>query len=443
MQGSVHPRFVPTPSQEADDSGRLILRDGSTAHLRPASPADQAALARFFAELSAESRYRRFLSASTPDPGLIARLAAQSAPRAGATLVVLPHGNGEPRIVATGSYTAHDARSAEVALAVAEDFRGKGLGTILLERLAVIAVRSGFTHFWAATSADNAPMLGVFRESGFDVESEPGRGEVEINLSLAFSEAGVARHEARDRIATVASLVPFFRPNAVAVVGASRDPGAIGHRILQNLIRDGFRGPIYPVNPKAAEVAGLRAYPSVRDLPAQADLAVIAVPARAVLAAVDDCAARGVRALAVITAGFAEVGGEGVGLQKQLVEKVRGYGMRLVGPNCLGLLNADAQVRLNASFSPIFPPPGRVAMSSQSGAVGLAALGAAARYGLGFSTFVSVGNKADVSGNDLLQYWEEDPDTDVILLYLESFGNPRRFSRIARLVGRRKPVSVF
>jgi acyl-CoA synthetase (NDP forming) len=197
------------------------------------------------------------------------------------------------------------------------------------------------------------------------------------------------------------------------------------------------------VNPKAAEVAGVRAYPSVRDLPGPVDLAVIAVPAAAVGAVVDDCAARGVRAFVVISAGFAEVGGVGIALQKALVEKVRGYGMRMVGPNCLGLLNADPAVRLNASFSPVLPPPGRVAMSSQSGAVGLAALSAAGRYGLGFSTFVSVGNKADVSGNDLLQYWEEDPDTDVIMLYLESFGNPRRFSRIARRVGRRKPVVVL
>jgi acetyl coenzyme A synthetase (ADP forming)-like protein len=241
----------------------------------------------------------------------------------------------------------------------------------------------------------------------------------------------------------VASLLPFFCPNAIAVVGASRDPGAVGYRVLDGLIRAGFRGPIYPVNPKAAEVAGLRAYASVRELPAPVDLAVLAVPAAAVLSVVDDCAVRGVRALVVISAGFAEIGAAGIALQKALLEKVRGYGMRMVGPNCLGLLNADPAVRLNASFSPVFPPAGRVAMSSQSGAVGLAALGAAARYGLGFSTFVSVGNKADVSGNDLLQFWEEDPNTDVILLYLESFGNPRRFARIARRVGRRKPVVVL
>jgi acetyl coenzyme A synthetase (ADP forming)-like protein len=244
-------------------------------------------------------------------------------------------------------------------------------------------------------------------------------------------------------VATVASLVPLFRPGAVAVVGASRDPGAIGRHALDALVRAGFHGPVYPVNPKAAEINGLRAYPSVRDIPGPVDLAVIAVPAAAVLGVVDDCHARGVRALVVLSAGFAEAGPAGVRLQQALVEKVRGYGMRLVGPNCLGVLNTDPAVNLNATFGAAMVPRGRVAMSSQSGAVGLAALNAAARMGLGLSTFVSVGNKADVSGNDLLQFWEEDPDTDVILLYLESFGNPRRFARIARRVASRKPVVVL
>lgn len=242
---------------------------------------------------------------------------------------------------------------------------------------------------------------------------------------------------------SAASIVPFFRPQAVAVVGASRDPGSIGHRILMGLVQAGFRGPVYPVNPQAREIAGLPAYPSVRDVPGPVDLAVIVVPAPRVLGVVEDCAQHGVRAIVVISAGFAEVGGEGIARQAELVAKVRAAGMRMVGPNCLGLLNTDPAVRLNASFSPFFPPAGRVAMSSQSGAVGLAALCAAPRYGIGFSTFVSVGNKADVSGNDLIEYWETDSNTDVILLYLESFGNPRRFSPIARRVGRSKPIVVL
>jgi len=443
MPGPVRPRFIPTPTQEAEEAGRLTLRDGTTAHLRPVRPDDAPALARFYAELSPEARYRRFLTASPPGPDHIARMASATDPRSEFTLVVTRLGEGEPRIVATGTYLARQPGVAEVAFAVADDFRGKGLGTLLLERLALVAVRNGFTRFWALTTPDNTAMLEVFRDSGFAVQDRAGRDGVEVDLTLTPTAASVAREETRDRIATVASLRPLFRPSAVAVIGASRDPSSIGFRVLDGMIRAGFSGPIYPVNPRAAAVCGLKSYPSVRDVPGPVELAVIAVPAAAVASVVDDCAAAGVRGLVVISAGFAEVGGAGIGLQKSLVEKVRGYGLRMVGPNCLGLINADPAVRLNASFSPLFPPPGRIALSSQSGAVGLAVLAAAARLGLGFSTFVSVGNKADVSGNDLLQYWEEDPGTDVILLYLESFGNPRRFGRIARRVGRKKPVVVL
>lgn len=443
MNCSAHPRFVPQPYQDAAECGRLILHDGSTAHVRPAALDDVKRLDAFFRGLSPESRVRRFRTVSPPDANLASHLSSMTDPKSALTLVVMRTHGGESCVVATGSYIAQDGRTAEVALAVADDLRGKGLGTLLLERLALVAARHGFTRFSALTAAENQPMLEVFRSSGFAVRERSDRGDVEVELDLIATAASMTGLETRDRVATVASLLPFFRPNAVAVVGASRDAASVGRRVLSALAAGGFRGPVYPVNPNAAEVAGVRCYPTVRDVPEPVDLAVIAVPARAVAGVVDDCAARGVRALVVISAGFAEVGGEGIALQKTLVEQARGYGMRLVGPNCLGLLNADPDVRLNASFSTVFPPAGRVAMSSQSGAVGLAALSAAGRYGLGFSTFVSVGNKADVSGNDLLQYWEEDPATDVILLYLESFGNPRRFARIARRVGRRKPVVVL
>lgn len=237
-----------------------------------------------------------------------------------------------------------------------------------------------------------------------------------------------------------ASLNPFFRPRAVTVVGASRDPSALGYRLLDAIIRGGFTGPVYPVNRQAHEVHGLRAYASVRELPEAADLALIAVPRDAVLAAVNDCGDAGIPALVVITAGFAEVGPEGKQLQAQLTETVRRRGLRLIGPNCLGLLTTDPEVRLNALFAGATPPVGRVAMSSDSGALGVAILAAAERRGLGMSAFVSVGNRADVSSNDLLEYWETDERTGVILLYLESFGNPRRFARIARRVSRRKPI---
>jgi acetyl coenzyme A synthetase (ADP forming)-like protein len=424
----------------ATEPGFLTLRDGSTAQVHVAGPGDREALAGFFGRLSPESRWRRFLSLALPRPDLIASLCDCSEPRSGLTLVATRVQGGEPRVIATGSYLAKDGRTAEVALAVADGFQGRGLGTLLLERLALLAVRHGFTHFWAVARADNQPLLEVLRESGFALVERPERGEVEVDLALVPTEAGLARLETRHRVATVASLSPFFRPHSVAVVGASRDPAAIGHRLLDALLRGGFRGVVYPVNPKAATIRGLRAYPSVRELPEAVDLAVVAVPRDAVLGVVDDCAARGVRALVVISAGFAEVGAEGAELQKRLVEKVRGYGMRLIGPNCLGLVSTDPDVRLNATFVPYFPPPGGVAVSSDSGALGLAALAVTGRVGLGISSCVSVGNRADVSSNDLLEYWEEDDATHVILLYLESFGNPRRFARIARRVSRRKPV---
>jgi acetyl coenzyme A synthetase (ADP forming)-like protein len=232
----------------------------------------------------------------------------------------------------------------------------------------------------------------------------------------------------------------FFEPNAVAVVGASRRPRQIGAEILRNLRATGFRGPIHPVHPSAAVVDGLPAHARVTDIPGDVDLAIIAVPAAQVEGVVDDCVRKGVRALVIISAGFAEVGAEGRAREARIVEKVRASGARLVGPNCMGLLNTDPAVRLNATFSPVYPPEGRVAMSTQSGALGLAILDYARKLNLGISTFVSVGNKPDVSGNDLIQYWEQDARTSVILLYLESFGNPRKFSRLARRVARKKPI---
>src|SRR5262249_38384180 len=222
-------------------------------------------------------------------------------------------------------------------------------------------------------------MRDVFRESGFEVSEKLEHGEIEVDLSVVPNETSVARLEMRDRVATTASMRPFFRPKSVAVIGASRDPASIGHRILEALVRNRFQGPVYPINPRAPVIGCIRAFPSVRDLPEPVDLAIVAVPREAVLGVVDDCAARGVRAVVVITAGFAEVGADGRQLQQQLLDKVRGYGMRMIGPNCMGLLNTEPAVSLNASFSPVFPPPGRVAMSSQSGALGLAILAAAER----------------------------------------------------------------
>jgi acetate---CoA ligase (ADP-forming) len=435
-----HPFFTPAPFQHAADRGRVILRDGSIAWVRPAALDDCTALQEFFARLTPESRRHRFLSLAQPPADLVRSFCDSSRPDQLFTLVVIRRVEGHEHIVGAGSYIAQNTKVAEVAFAVEDEFQGKGLGTQLLERLALLAIRNGFTRFWAVTETDNRSMIEVFRRSGFPIKETFDLGTVEIDFAVAPTESSVQISEMRDRLFTAASLRPFFKPNGVAVVGASRKPHSIGYRILDALLRSHFQGPCYPVNPNATVVGSIRAYPSVSALPEEVDLAIIAVPRDRVLGAIDDCATKGVRALVVITAGFSEGGTEGKQLQQAVLERVRGYGMRMIGPNCMGLLNTDPAIQLNASFSPIFPPPGHLAMSSQSGALGLAILALASDRDLGLSTFVSVGNKADVSSNDLLQYWELDDNTNVILLYLESFGNPRRFARIARRVSRSKPI---
>jgi acetate---CoA ligase (ADP-forming) len=434
---SVRPRYLPLPYQE---SGRLILRDGTSATIRLAQPGDKEAMSKFFALLSSESKRRRFFGFAAPADKLIESFCDPSNPRAKLSLIVTRLSQGELRIIATGNYIARDETTAEVAMAVDDAFQGKGIGTLLLDRLTLLAVTNGFRRFRAVTMLENKPMLDVFRDSGFECRTRSDDGYVEIDLSTIPSEASVLRAEMRDRISTTASLRPFFQPRSVAVIGASRNSSSIGGRLLNALITSGFRGSIYPVNPNASVVASLPAYPSVRALPEAPDLAIFTAPPDALLGVIDDCAAREVKSVLVITAGFAEVGPQGKERQQKLVERARGYGMRIIGPNCLGLLNTDPAVRLNASFAPQFPPSGQVAFCSQSGALGLAIIALARERQLGLSTFVSVGNKADVSSNDLLQYWEEDKRTAVILLYLESFGNPRRFARIARRVGHHKPI---
>jgi acetyl coenzyme A synthetase (ADP forming)-like protein len=286
----------------------------------------------------------------------------------------------------------------------------------------------------------NHRMIDVFRHSGFPVELHV-RGEViEVEFPTSLSEEALARFEQRERTAAVAAMRSFLEPAAVAVIGASRRRGTVGGELLHNLLSAGFTGAVYPVNHHASSVAGVRAYASIAEVPDRVELAVIAVGAPGVAAAARECGAAGVRALVVLSPGFADAGREGARRLRDLLAICRETGMRLVGPDCLGLLNAAPSVRLHATFAGPMPPSGNVGFLSQSGALGIAMLELAGRLGLGLSSFVSVGNKADISGNDLLQYWEEDPATDVVLLYLESFGNPRRFARIARRVGHAKPI---
>lgn len=436
----IRPHHLPPSGDERQESGHVILSDGTVALLRLAQPSDAEELQRFVERLSPAARRYRFFSETTPPAEVVRALCDNTDPQRSLTVVALRRQEGDLHIIASGSYHARDPRQAEVALAVDDRLHGHGLGTILLERLALLAIRHGFTRLWAITHADNLAMREVFATSGFAMEERCEGGAMEVELSLAPTDQTVRQSEWRERLATTASLQPLFRPQRVAIVGASRRPGSIGYRLAEALHVNGFRGRAYAVNPHAASIAGLPAYPSLRGLPEPIDLAVIAVPINAVLSTVDDCAAAGARALVVITAGFAEVGEEGRRLQDELLQKVRQLGLRMVGPNCFGVVNTDPAVRLNATFTTAVPLAGSIAMSSQSGALGLALLAASERLHLGLSSFVSVGNKADVSVNDLLQYWESDPATRVILLYVESFGNPRRFARIARRVSREKPI---
>jgi predicted CoA-binding protein/GNAT superfamily N-acetyltransferase len=368
---SIRPRYLPLPQQDSPEAGRLILRDGTTATIRMATFEDREPITKFFASLSDESRWRRFFSLVPPPAKLIDSFCDSSSPRKQLTLIVTRLLQGRPRVIAASTYVSLDETTAEVAMAVEDNFQGKGIGTLLLERLAVLAIANGIVRFRATTRAENRPMLDVFQNSGFECHTHLDKQYVEIDFSLLPTKSSVAQSEVRDRVSTVASLRPFFYPRSVAVIGASRSPNNIGARILSAILGAGFKGSVYPVNPKADVVASLKAYPSLRELPEAPDLVVIAVPAMAVDSVIDDCAARDVRAVIVITAGYAEVDAAGRERQKALLDKIRGYGMRMVGPNCLGLLNTDPSVCLNASFAPDFPAAGNVAFCSQSGALGV------------------------------------------------------------------------
>ncbi len=339
----------------------------------------------------------------------------------------------EDRVVGHAFYVVIAEERAEVAFTIANDFQGRGLGSILLCQLAEVAAANGIRIFEAEVVAANHAMLHVFLESGFPIEVHASAGQLHVVLPTSFTEEARKQFERRESIASVNALKLFFEPRAVAVIGASRQRGTIGGEIFHNLLHYGFKGPVYPVNPAAGVIESVKFYPSIEAISELVDLAVIVVPASSVVEVATACARKGVKALVVISAGFSETGKEGKARQAELLRVCRGAGMRLIGPNCMGIANTNPAVLLDATFAPGVPPRGRVNFSSQSGALGLAIMEFANSLGLGISTFVSVGNKADISGNDLLRYWEADGDTDVILLYLESFGNPKKFSEFVYL----------
>jgi len=426
--------FLDAPECECD----VVLSDGSTVHVRPVRPDDADGLVAFHARLSPESIYRRFFTSHPRlSPAEVDRFTCVDGDDRMALVAAL-----KGQIVGIARYDRFSAApaEAEVAFVVEDAHQGHGLGTLLLEHLAAYARAQGVDTFRAETLWDNRAMQEVFRRAGFIEEAHQDREIVDVRLDIRPTAALIHAVENREQQATVQSVARILRPRSIAVVGASRTEGTIGHEILRNIVSGSFTGAVYPINPTAKSVAGVPAYPSVLDVPDDIDLAVIAVPSARVQQTIDECGSKGVKAVVVISAGFAESGGDGPAVQDHLVGRARAAGMRFVGPNCMGIINTAESVSMNATFAPVAPEPGRVAFASQSGGLGIAVLQEVRRRGIGLSSFVSVGNKADVSGNDLLQYWEQDSDTDVILLYLESFGNPRRFARIARDVSATKPI---
>jgi acetyl coenzyme A synthetase (ADP forming)-like protein len=417
-----------------------ILRDGTSLLVRAIRPSDKEALLAHFRSLSPESvRHRMFAVKTTLSPSELSYFTEVDFEEHVALVAVVGGGSVET-FVGVGRYIVDGKGSAEVAFAVTDEYQGRGIGTILLEHLAAIARAAGIERLVAHVMADNKPMMRVFEDSGFVVEEDLSNGIYRVVIptyeTTKFRTASIAREFG----AVAKSIRPIFEPRAVALVGASQRDGSIGRAIMRNLGASGFGGAVYPVNPHAREIEGRPAFTSVEAVGAAIDLAIVAVPAPAVPEALADCARAHVRAAVVVSSGFAETGAAGKATQDEFRRMVRAAGMRLVGPNCMGVLNAAPSVRLNATFAPTWPPHGNVSMSSQSGALGIAMLDHAKRIDLGIADFVSVGNKADVSSNDLLCYWADDPATKVIALYLESFGNPRRFARIAPEVARRKPI---
>ena len=414
----------------------VVLADGATMELRPIRPDDARAVRQLLSSLSPDAlRFRFFTQRRRFSDEEIERVTVVDYDD---RMAFVAFSGGE--LVGVGGYEREAASRAEAELGfiVHDEHQGRGIGTLLLEHLAAYATTRGIERFIGLTLGDNTKMLTVFDRAGWTVRKffEDGAWHVSFVLDGAAVDATIER----ERQADVRAARRILEPESVAVVGASRRPESIGYAVLRSILDAGFTGVVHPVNPNASAVAGVKAYPSVASIGDPIDLAIIAVPAPAVADAVRDCAAAGVGGVVVISAGFAEIGGDGRDRQHEIVDIVRGSGMRLVGPNCLGVLNATEDVSLNATFVGTPPRSGPIAFLSQSGALGLAILDHARDLGLGLSSFVSVGNKADLSGNDFLQYWEDDTTTSVILLYLESFGNPRKFSRIARRVSRAKPV---
>ncbi len=424
-------------------SARAILADGSSIRIRAIVPEDREKLLDHFGRLSPESAYFRFMAHKKrlTDADLDRFTNLDYVRNFGLVATRLEH--NDERVIGVGLYAAAPSGehpdSAEVAFAVDDEHQGRGAGTLLLEHLVRIARANGISRLEADVMSPNSRMLEVFARSGFVVTQSTELGVVRLWFAIEETEQFLTRSFYRENLAAAASISRLLNPKSVAIIGASQDTAKIGGAILANLKR-GFTGHIYPINPHSLEVQGLKAFSNLNAVGQPVDLGVICVPAETVEEAVKQCAATGVHGVVVITSGFSEVSGEGRAAQDRIVELVRSSGMRMVGPNCMGIINTDPAVGLNATFAPIMPREGNIGMLSQSGALGIAILDQARVRNLGLSSFISAGNKADISGNDMLAYWADDPRTKAIVLYLESFGNPRKFARLAPAVARQKPI---
>ncbi|WP_370585115.1 GNAT family N-acetyltransferase [Nocardia sp. XZ_19_231] len=431
------PANPPAPPQHW--FGDVLAADGGVVQVRPIVPADADALAAFHTGLSDRTRYLRYFG---PYPQISPKDMYRTThvdyrDRVGLVAVL------GTAIIAVARYellARQGPRAAEVAFVVADEHQGRGLGSVLLEHLAGAAAENEVVAFVAEVLAENEAMITVFREAGYQLQRSRDGSEVHLEFAIDPTEALRTVRDSREAASEARSVGNLLAPGSVAVIGASPEQTRVGGAVLANLLAGGFSGPVFPVNLHRRSVRGVRAYATVREIPDEVDLAVVAVPPAAIGAVLDDCMAKGVKGLVVLTAGFGETGAAGLAAEHDLVAAARGHGMRVVGPSALGIANTDPAVGLNATLAPVLPERGRIGFFCQSGPLGAAILGEAAARNLGLSTFVSAGNRADVSGNDLLQYWDTAADTEVILLYLESFGNPRKFSRLARRVARGKPI---
>ncbi|MGW5867903.1 bifunctional acetate--CoA ligase family protein/GNAT family N-acetyltransferase [Streptomyces sp. NPDC055239] len=431
----------------------VVLRDGGTARIRPITAEDADRLVSFYEQVSDESKYYRFFA---PYPRLSAKDVHRfthhdQVDRVGLAATV----GGEfiatvrfDRIDSRGMSASAPADEAEVAFLVQDAHQGRGVASTLLEHIAAVARERGIRRFAAEVLPANTKMIKVFTDAGYQQKRSFEDGVVRLEFDLEPTDRSLAVQRAREQRAEARSVQRLLTPASVAVIGVGRTPGGVGRSVLRNLREAGFTGRLYAVNSafgegdEGGEVDGVPAYRSVRDIDEPVELAVVTVPAERVPQAVAECGERGVLGLVVISAGYAESGPEGRERQRELVRQARSYGTRILGPNAFGVINTSPDVRLNASLAPHPPERGRIGLFTQSGAIGIALLSGLHRRGAGLSTFVSAGNRADVSGNDVLQYWYEDPDTDVALMYLESIGNPRKFTRLARRAATAKPLVV-